>query len=218
METGETDTAMSARRESCRVRFVFVPAAGTGCSTNQGSAQTMWIGDTLAAVPHVINPRKTASSRGPAAAAAVNILRSSGGPWPGSPSASLALGFWSGRAGRPVSQVSQNSSRSQRDVTGALHHPRGPIGKNRASSQASQPGRPAGCKKTGQGAAALFGITVSGHGLMLPLPRHAHATASWWCSFFTAVAQQCSLCRHCGVVRQGSCCLCFHLDGGKFPS
>ena len=129
---------MSARRESCRVRFVFVPAAGTGCSTNQGSAQTMWIGDTLAAVPHVINPRKTASSRGPAAAA-VNILRSSGGPWPGSPSASLALGFWSGRAGRPVSQVSQNSSRSQRYVSGRRSVKTAPQG-----IIAGQPAGPAG--------------------------------------------------------------------------
>jgi len=146
----ETDTAMSARRESCRVRFVFVPAAGTGCSTNQGSAQTMWIGDTLAAVPHVINPRKTASSRGPAAAA-VNILRSSGGPWPGPPVSQSGPGFLV-QPGRSASQSSQSEQQQEPAVrVGA------PIGKNSAAGHhrrpaASQPGR-AGCKKTGQGAA-----------------------------------------------------------------
>jgi hypothetical protein len=153
---------MSARRESCRVRFVFVPAAGTGCSTNQGSAQTMWIGDTLAAVPHVINPRKTASSRGPAAAA-VNILRSSGGPWPGPPVSQPGPGFLV-QPGRPASQSSQSEQQQEPAVRDrCTASPRGPIGKNsaRASSQASQPGRPAGCKKTGQGAAALHGISIT---------------------------------------------------------
>jgi len=81
---------------------------------------------------------------------------------------SAARGF--GPAGRPAGRpASQSSSSSQRYVTGALHL-RGPNGKNSASLSlaaghhrrpaASQPGR-AGCKKTGQGAAALHGISIT---------------------------------------------------------
>ena len=152
----------------------------------------MWIGDTLAAVPQVINlvPRTGAvikyfappspvwSVAGPARQLPVDLVRP---------------------AGRPASQSS--SSSSQRYVTGALHL-RGPNGKNSASLSlaaghhrrpASRAGRPA-VKKPGKvlprcmASASLCVRARSDAAAPSPSPRHRPQLAGGGAVFYLRCA------------------------------